>query len=76
MSRHEVGGFNATQAHHVVVRTTVTHHTNALHREEDHEGLAHLVVEVRCAEFLNEDGIGFTEEVSVFALHFTQNTNA
>ena len=37
---------------------------------------AHLVVEAGLAELFDEDGIGFAQQVCVFALHFAEDANA
>ena len=76
MGRHEVGRFDRAQAHDPFVGAAVAHDAHGLHREEDHEGLAHLVVEAGVAEFFDEDRVGFTEKVGVFALHFAEDAHA
>lgn len=72
---HEVGRFDAAQAHNPFVGAAVAHDAHGLDREEDHEGLAHLVVEAEVAEFFNEDRVGFAKEVGVFALDFTEDAH-
>ena len=76
VGRHEVGRFDRAQAHDPFVGAAVAHDAHGLHREEDHEGLAHLVVEAGVAEFFDEDRVGFTEKVGVFALHFAEDAHA
>src|SRR5438094_1881131 len=55
---HAVGGMHGPDRHHVLVRALVTHHADRLDRQEDREGLPELLVELRAANLLLDDGVG------------------
>src|SRR5690606_13245802 len=82
VSRHEVGGLHCAHGNNVLIGTSVAHHAYALHRQEDGEGLGSQVVPVlagffvnRIAQFFDKDGISLTQQICVFALDFTQDTD-
>ena len=74
-SSHKVAGLNSSQADNPVVCSAVAHHTDALNRQEDNESLADFVVPAGVAKFFNEDRIGFSQKIGVFALDSAENTN-
>ncbi|ENO87654.1 cytosine deaminase [Thauera linaloolentis 47Lol = DSM 12138] len=76
MRGHEILGLHCAQRHHVFVGASVAHHAHALHRQEHGEGLAGLVVPVGGAQFVDEDGVGAAQQVSVFLLDFAEDAHA
>ena len=73
---HEVDGFHGAQGDDPFVAEAVADYADGLHRQEHGEGLAGLVVPVGVVQFLNEDGVGFAQDVSVLLLHFAENAHA
>lgn len=80
---HEVAGLHGTQGDDVFIGAAVAHHANALDGQEDGEGLAGEVVPgfaggfvAEVAQFFDEDGIGFAQQVGVFFFDFAEDAHA
>jgi len=74
--RHEVGGLDRAQAHHVLVGPAVAHHPDRPHRQEHRERLRGLLVPPGGAQLVDEDGVGAAQEVGVLPFHLAEDPHA
>jgi len=65
---HEIDGLDRTQCNDVLVATTITHDADRLHRQENSERLAHLIVQIMVAKLLDEDVISELQFPDVVSL--------
>ncbi len=73
---HEVDGLDGAKGDDPLVTAAVADHADRFHRQEDGKGLAGLVVPVGVVQFLDEDGVGFAQDVGVLLLHFAEDAHA
>lgn len=73
---HEVDGLHGAQRDHPLVAAAVADHAHGLHRQEDGEGLAGLVVPAGVVQLLDEDGVGLAQDVGVLLLHLAEDAHA
>ena len=59
---HGVGACNGAESYGTLVGSFVSHHSDALHGEEDCACLPHFVIEIPVAEALDEYVVGFLED--------------
>ena len=74
--RHEVDGLDGTNGDDPLVTTAIADDADGLDWQEDGERLAGLVVPAEVVQFFDEDGVGFTQDIRVFLLHFTEDAHA
>ena len=60
---------------YVLISSSVAHDTDSLDGSEDHEGLADLGVLTRLEEFLNENVVSLTEDITLLLGDLTEDTN-
>lgn len=60
---------------YVLISSSIAHDTDGLDGSEDHEGLADLGVLTRLEEFLNENVVSLTEDITLLLGDLTEDTN-
>ena len=76
VGRHGVDRSHTTHRNHVFVCSRVPHHTDALHREIDTEGLPNFVVQAGRTNFFEHDRVRGTKRRKLFARDVTHDANA
>jgi len=71
--RHKDDGLNGPYSDDPFIATTVADYANRFNRQEDSKGLGRFVIPVSAVQLFNKDGVGFTQQISVFLFDFTQD---
>ena len=72
---HEVIGFDAADYQCVLVGSRVTHHANALNRQQNSKQLRRLAVKPRPVDFINHNRVGFAKNLQTQLGNLSQATN-
>ena len=73
--RHKVDRLNGSKCDDVFISAGITYDANGLDRQEHGKRLTDLFVEPRLAQFFQADMVRLPQQISLFLLHFSQNSH-
>ena len=76
LRRHEIDCLNCPQGDHIFVGSSVPHDAHRFDRQKNGECLRGLLVPSGCAQLIDENRIGASQEICVFPFHFSEYPHA